>query len=59
MASLPIPVPLPKNSVMPFMSVARQRGFPWVADKGFATDILIYHSWHVLRIIQDCGSFLG
>lgn len=22
------------------------RGFPWVADKGSATDILIYHSWH-------------
>jgi hypothetical protein len=23
-----------------------KRDFPWVADKGFATDILIYHSWH-------------
>lgn len=22
------------------------RGFPWVADKGPATDIFIYHSWH-------------
>ncbi|MCP3997061.1 MAG: hypothetical protein GY722_18675 [bacterium] len=23
-----------------------RRGFPWVADKGPATEILIYHSWH-------------
>ena len=23
-----------------------RRGFPWVANKGAATDILIYHSWH-------------
>ncbi len=23
-----------------------QRGFPWVADKGAATDIRIYHLWH-------------
>lgn len=26
-----------------------RRGFPWVADKGPATDIFVYHSWH------DCG----
>lgn len=26
-----------------------RRGFTWVADKGRATDILIYHSWH------NCG----
>jgi hypothetical protein len=26
-----------------------RRGFAWVASKGPATDILIYHSWH------DCG----
>lgn len=26
-----------------------RRGFSWVADKGAATDILVYHSWH------DCG----
>lgn len=26
-----------------------QRGFPWIAGKGTATDIQIYHSWH------DCG----
>ncbi len=23
-----------------------RRGFPWVDDKGPATDILVYHSWH-------------
>jgi hypothetical protein len=23
-----------------------KRGFPWVANKGAATNILIYHSWH-------------
>ncbi len=23
-----------------------RRGFPWIADKGPATDILIYHFWH-------------
>jgi hypothetical protein len=23
-----------------------KRGFPWVANKGYATNILIYHSWH-------------
>lgn len=26
-----------------------RRGFPWIAGKGAATEILIYHSWH------DCG----
>jgi hypothetical protein len=22
------------------------RGFQWIANKGIATDILVYHSWH-------------
>lgn len=26
-----------------------RRGFSWIADKGVATDIFVYHSWH------DCG----
>lgn len=28
---------------------SHRRGFPWIAGKGPATDILIYHSWH------NCG----
>ncbi len=52
-AELPNPVENPgalaqDNAEALYVSRHR-RGFSWVGDKGSATDILIYHSWH------NCG----
>ena len=50
---LPIVVPHPGASAVGYadtLYVSRhRRGFPWIENKGDATDIFVYHSWH------DCG----
>lgn len=49
-AELPRPVEHPgavaQDSAEVLHVSRHRRGFPWVDDKGPATDILIYHSWH-------------
>jgi hypothetical protein len=50
---LELPVVVPGGSAVEHaeaLYVSRhRRGFPWIANKGVATDIFVYHSWH------DCG----
>jgi hypothetical protein len=50
---LELPVVVPGASAVEHaeaLYVSRhRRGFPWIANKGVATDIFVYHSWH------DCG----